>query len=76
MENAVGDKIYEKAFLERGTTSEAPLGALQVSGESRDPRLKGYETFLKKFQYGHALDAALKVGHHVSSLILSRMETL
>jgi hypothetical protein len=61
LENAQGDRIFEKRFLERGITAKAPTGAVTISGGNRYDRLKVYEELLKQFKYGRALDAAIKV---------------
>lgn len=59
---AKGDRIFEKDFLERGTLAPAPSNSVKVTaGGGHYARLKPFEELLKQFQYGRALDTALKV---------------
>jgi len=70
LETAKGDEIFEKAFQERGVRAEAPKDAIQVTTGTQAPSLRDYEGLLKKFQYGRALDAALKTGNSIVVLSL------
>lgn len=60
-ENAKGDRIFQRAFLERGKQANAPKGAVEVVKGGHYVHLTPYEDLLVQFKYGLALDTALKV---------------
>eukprot|EP01127_Copromyxa_protea_P013681 TRINITY_DN3693_c0_g1_i1.p1 TRINITY_DN3693_c0_g1~~TRINITY_DN3693_c0_g1_i1.p1 ORF type:complete len:531 (-),score=77.91 TRINITY_DN3693_c0_g1_i1:20-1612(-) len=67
---AKGDQVFDRLFLERGVNAKKPEGAVVVTSTHRKQKLKPYEELLKRFQYGLALDAAIKSNDSIAVLSL------